>query len=151
MEHVEGADQVDVYHGLETVGGDIFSRDDEVAGCAGNHHVELAERPGGTVQRRVHRLAIAHIGGEADMAFGQFEQTLHCVIHLFRIAAEHGNPCPGGGILLRDAKVDAAGAAGDEDRLARKFAVVCHVVLLKLAYFWAITPASTSFVRSSSE
>ena len=119
-EHVEGAVEIDVDHGAESVGAHAQGGGEEVAGGARDHDVE---RPVGVVRllhRRTDRAVIAHVGGKAHCARTDFGGGGGGFLG---IAARHCDFRAQRGEALGDTKVDAAGAAGDERRFAREHVV----------------------------
>ena len=117
---VEGADQVDVDHGLEAVGAQVLGAAQEVAGRAAHQHVDGAQRRlrlvDGRLQRR--RSGARRRTWRTPCAPMRL-QLLGGDVEAFARAAADGDVGPDRGEALGDAEVDAAAAARDEHGLAR--------------------------------
>ena len=112
---MEGADQVDVDHHLETVGRQIQRRAQEIPCRARDQHVKGAERIMGLRHGGLHLLHMAHIAGDAQHAGAMARQIGLGLCNPFGIAAHDRDIGAGGCKTMGDAKVYPAGSTGDKD------------------------------------
>ena len=113
---VEGADEVDIDHGFESIGRHAERRAGKIARRAGDQHVDRAERVMRRFERRRDGLSVAHIGGKAgDVGSPSARKLLQRLIEPFLRPADDRDFGAGRGEGLGDAKIDAAGAARDKD------------------------------------
>ncbi len=115
---IEGADQVDVHHGLEAVGGHAQRRRDKVAGRARDHDVDRAEFVARARECRFHRGVVAHIGRHANSAATGINDAGRRRGNALGVAADQRQAGARLGEVPGDAQVDAGRGAGDEHDLA---------------------------------
>ena len=120
-EHVEGAEQVDIDHGLERIGRHPQHRREEIPRRARDHDVERAELIARLFERAADRAEIAHVGAEADRIVADLGGGIRGFL---RIAPDHRDLCAEFGVALGDTQIDAAGAAGDEGDFAFEQAIL---------------------------
>jgi hypothetical protein len=125
LHHVDRAHQVDLDHAAKGVGGHAVEARREIARSPRDQHVEIA--PGGVhlAQGPASMAAISRTSAENPIASAPsaFERS-DGVVDLVLRPAGHGHARAMAGEQLRDAAIDAAGAADDDHGLAGEIDVM---------------------------
>ena|SRR5438105_14122528 len=117
---VEGAEQVDVDYGFETVGRHAKGRCRKVSRSAADYEIDLAPFITGRFYGGSERIVVPHIGGVPRCGAACFRYFVHRGIQFFLRAADQGDTCPVIRKASRDGEVDPAAAAGDQRVLSGK-------------------------------
>jgi hypothetical protein len=123
---VHRAHQVDLHHAAEGIGGHAVEARREIPRRARNQHVEIAPCAVHLLKPRLDRRKLPHIGGEAHRLRPEALQRGDGVVDLVLRPAGHGHPRTVPGEQLRDAAIDAAGAADHDHGLAAEIEGDAH-------------------------
>src|SRR5208337_1873889 len=112
--HVEGADQVDVDHHAEAVRGLRIDRGDEIAGRAGDQHVNGAKLAGRAVERTPDRVEVADVGGDAGNVAASCPQRGDGGVDVVLLTTGDGDVRAVLREVLGDSEADTGRASEDE-------------------------------------
>ena len=119
-QHMKGAVQIDVHHGLEPIGRHPQRGRQKITRRARDQHIKQADGIARFLQRPRNRGGITHVGAVAFNLCAMPAEHVDRLGYTFGVAAGDGHVGAGLGKGGGNAQVDAAAAAGHKYRLALK-------------------------------